>query len=191
MNDFGSYVAVTAAYWDFTLTDGALRMLVLLHFHTLGFSPLDLAFLFLLYEAMGVFTNLFGGWIGAKYGLKINLFVGLITQIIALLMLSAVQPTWVVLYSVIYVMLAQALSGIAKDLTKMSSKYVVKVVINEEKQDDLFKWLALLTGSKNALKGLGFLFGGILLQFLGFSTSLWSMAALLTLILFITSTTAK
>ena len=187
MNDIRNYAAVTGAYWAFTLTDGALRMLVLLHFHTLGFSPLDLAFLFLLYEAVGIFSNFFGGWIGSRFGLRITLFAGLFIQISALLMLSAVQTDWIVLFSVIYVMLAQALSGVAKDLTKMSSKSAVKLVVDGRDQGLLFKWIAILTGSKNAMKGFGFFVGGILLQFLGFQDSLWLMAVMLAATLFITA----
>ena len=186
MYDLRNYAAVTGAYWGFTLTDGALRMLVLLHFHTIGFSPLDLAFLFLLYEVMGVFTNFYGGWIGSRYGLKITLFAGIIVQILALLMLSGVQPNWLTIFSVLYVMLAQALSGIAKDLTKLSSKSAVRVVVHDVNQGILFKWIAALTGSKNALKGLGFMLGGLLLEILGFQQSLWALAALLALILIIT-----
>jgi len=191
MNDLRNYAAVTGAYWGFTLTDGALRMLVLLHFHRLGFSPLDLAFLFLLYEAMGALTNFIGGWIGSRHGLKITLFSGLGVQIFALLMLSAVNPDWMLLASVVYVMLAQALSGIAKDLTKMSSKSAVKLVVADEDQGLLFKWVAILTGSKNALKGLGFLMGGVLLQVLGFDWALWSMAGGLVIILVLTAAVVR
>ena len=183
LNDGKSYAAITGTYWGFTLTDGALRMLVLLHFHTLGFSPVDLAFMFLLYEAMGIFTNFIGGWIGAKHGLKLTLFTGLIVQIGALIMLSGVQPHWALDISVIYVMTAQAFSGVAKDLTKMSAKSAVKRVVPEKNQGLLFRWIALLTGSKNALKGVGFLLGGILLQFLGFHIALWSLAVFLILVL--------
>ena len=186
MKDNRNYAAVTGAYWGFTLTDGALRMLVLLHFHTLGFSPLDLAFLFLLYEAMGIFSNFFGGWIGSRFGLRITLFAGLSIQISALLMLSAMQTDWIASLSVIYVMLAQALNGIAKDLTKMSSKSAVKLVVDDQNQGLLFKWIAILTGSKNAMKGLGFFLGGILLQSLGFQHSLWLMAGMLAATLLIT-----
>jgi len=178
-----SYMLVTAAYWGFTLTDGALRMLVLLHFHTLGYSSLDLAFLFLLYEFMGVVTNLFGGWIGSRFGLRVTLFAGLSIQVVALIMLSLVQPDWAVALSVAYVMVAQALSGIAKDLTKMSSKSAVKLLVQEDNHSLLFKWVAMLTGSKNALKGLGFLLGGVLLGQLGFAPSLWLMAAALAAVL--------
>ena len=183
MTNLRDYAAVTAAYWAFTLTDGALRMLVLLHFHRLGFTPLDLALLFLLYEAMGVATNLVGGWIGARFGLRITLFSGLAIQIVALMLLSLTNPAWTLTLSVAYVMAAQALSGIAKDLTKMSSKSAVKSVVAAGDQGGLFKWVAVLTGSKNALKGVGFLLGGVLLQGLGFELALWSMAGMLAVVL--------
>jgi len=183
MTSLKDYATVTAAYWAFTLTDGALRMLVLLHFHRLGYSPLDIAILFLLYEAMGVVTNFLGGWIGARYGLRLTLFLGLAVQIAALIMLSLLDPGWAAVLSVAYVMLAQALSGIAKDLTKMSSKSAVKLVVAAGDQGGLFKWVAVLTGSKNALKGVGFLLGGVMLQSLGFVWSLWGMAGGLALVL--------
>ncbi len=181
MADIRNYACVTASYWGFTLSDGALRMLVLLHFHHLGYTPMDLAFLFLLYEAMGIVTNFVGGWIGARFGLRLTLFAGLTTQIVALTMLSLLQDSWATSLSVAYVMAAQALSGVAKDLTKMSSKSAVKLVVADEGL--LFKWVSLLTGSKNALKGIGFFLGGILLESLGFQMALWSMAGALVLIL--------
>src|SRR6266540_1942222 len=126
MNAVRNYVLVTAAYWAFTLTDGALRMLVLLHFHELGYSPVELG------------------------------------------MLSAVDPAWSRVASVVYVMAAQSLSGIAKDLTKMSAKSSIKVLVPEGRDSLLFKWVAVLTGSKNALKGVGFFLGGLLLTSMGF-----------------------
>ena len=183
-----SYTIVTASYWGFTLTDGALRMLVLLHFHSLGYSSVQLAFLFLLYEACGIVTNLLGGWIGSRFGLKLTLFSGLATQVVALLALSLVQPGWLEVLSVVYVMAAQALSGVAKDLTKMSSKSAVKLLIpalgsREAENRALFKWVAVLTGSKNALKGVGFLLGGVLLGWLGFQWTLWMMAGALFVVL--------
>ncbi|MFG0288722.1 MAG: organoarsenical effux MFS transporter ArsJ [Rhodopirellula sp. JB044] len=185
--DVRNYALVTAAYWGFTLSDGALRMLVLLYFHELGYTPVSLAFLFLLYEFCGILTNLFGGWIGSRIGLRITLFAGLATQIVALAMLSFVQPTWAAGLSVAYVMTSQALSGIAKDLTKMSSKSAVKLLVKggsaAENETALFKWVAILTGSKNALKGLGFLLGGVMLSGLGFVMSLWAMAGVLAVIL--------
>jgi len=177
-----SYSAVTASYWGFTVTDGALRMLVLFYFHQLGYSPVKLAYLFLLYEAFGVVTNLFGGWIGSRLGLKFTLHTGLALQIISLIILSGLNPDWGIALSVCYVMFSQALSGIAKDLTKMSSKSAIKLLVSDQ-HGTLFKWVAILTGSKNALKGVGFLLGGLLLTNLGFRPSLWLMAGLLTIIL--------
>ena len=187
MPDLRNYAIVTVAYWGFTLTDGALRMLVLLHFHGLGFTPLDLARLFLLYEAMGILTNLLGGWLGAKIGLRLTLIAGLSLQIVALFTMSAVQPDWLLSMSLIYVMAAQALSGIAKDLTKMSCKSAVKLVIDDQVQGQLFRWVALLTGSKNALKGIGFFLGGVMLGHLGFQGSMWLMASALASVLILFS----
>ncbi|MGR3617716.1 MAG: organoarsenical effux MFS transporter ArsJ [Paracoccaceae bacterium] len=177
-----AYVVVTAAYWAFMLTDGALRMLVLLHFHTLGFSPVQLAYLFVLYEIAGMVTNLGAGWIAARFGLTSTLYAGLALQIVALLALSHLDPTWPMTLSVAFVMLVQGASGVAKDLTKMTSKSAVKLLAPPE-QDGLFRWVALLTGSKNAIKGLGFLLGAALLATFGFVPSILGMAAILTVIL--------
>jgi len=179
-----NYALVTAAYWGFTLTDGALRMLVLLHFHALGFTPVALAFLFLFYEFFGVVTNLLGGWIASRMGLKVTLTSGLGLQVFALGMLSLVKDGWPVSVSVAYVMTAQALSGIAKDLTKMSAKTSVKVLVPKGEHGALFKWVAVLTGSKNALKGVGFFLGGFLLATLGFRGALWAMGGALAIVLF-------
>ena len=189
------YVIVTLNYWAFTLTDGALRMLVVFHFHQLGYSTLEIAFLFLFYELFGVITNLYGGWIGARYGLRLTLWVGTLLQILSLVMLIPVAATWPRLISVFYVMVAQAISGIAKDLNKMSAKSAIKTVVpdtpdNEQlAQKQLFRWVAILTGSKNALKGLGFFLGAVLLSVLGFNAAVaWmatglAMAFLITLVL--------
>jgi predicted MFS family arabinose efflux permease len=171
------YATVTAAYWAFTLTDGALRLLVLLHFHELGYTPLQLAALFLLYEFCGVLTNLFGGWIAARTGLRFTLELGLALQAVALGLLAILSPTWSVAVSVSYVMGCQALSGIAKDLTKMSAKSAIKVLVREGDDSALFHWVAVLTGSKNALKGAGFFLGGFLLSAVGFQRALLVMAA--------------
>lgn len=183
MNDIRNYCLVTAAYWAFTLTDGALRMLVLLHFHELGYSPIQIAFLFLFYEFFGVVTNLAGGWIGAHFGLNFTLWFGLFLQVVALLMLAFVSPAWSMSLSVAYVMTAQALSGIAKDLTKMSSKSAIKLLVPEDAGSTLFRWVALLTGSKNALKGAGFFLGGLLLSVMGFVPALLAMAGGVALVL--------
>lgn len=177
-----AYIAVTAAYWAFMLTDGALRMLVLLHFHRLGFSPVQLAYLFVLYEIAGVVTNLCAGWIAARFGLASTLYAGLGLQIVALLALAQLDPSWAVGASVVFVMLVQGASGVAKDLAKMSSKSAVKLLAPAE-DGGLFRWVALLTGSKNMVKGLGFLLGAALLATLGFVWAVLGMAAILALIL--------
>ena len=117
-----SYLIVTISYWSFMLTDGALRMLVLLNFHVLGFNPIQLAYLFLLYEFAGIVINLSAGWLASKFGLNVTLFSGLILQIISLLLLTQVNENWTILASVVFVMFVQGLSGVSKDLTKMSSK---------------------------------------------------------------------
>jgi predicted MFS family arabinose efflux permease len=171
-----NYALVTAGYWAFTLTDGALRMLVLLHFHELGYSPVAIAFLFLAYEFMGILTNLLGGWVGSRTGLNRTLVAGLVLQMVALAALTFTQPGWAEWLTVSYVMAAQALSGIAKDLTKMSSKSAVKSVAGD---GGLFRLVAILTGSKNALKGVGFFLGAALLSSIGYDQSLWAMTALL------------
>ena len=183
MGALRSYALVTGAYWAFTLTDGALRMLVLLHFHELGYSAVQLAFLFVFYELFGIVTNLFGGWLASHVGLRATLFSGLVLQVAALVMLSFVAPGWPRAASVAYVMAAQALSGIAKDLTKMSAKSSIKVLVPAGGASKLFKWVAVLTGSKNALKGAGFFLGGVLLAALGFVHALWAMAGVLLLVL--------
>ncbi|WP_299772163.1 organoarsenical effux MFS transporter ArsJ [uncultured Tateyamaria sp.] len=181
---FAAYVAVTAAYWAFMLTDGALRMLVLLHFNTLGFSPVQLAYLFVLYEIAGVVTNLSAGWIAARFGLTSTLYIGLGLQVLALLALAQLDPAWSVAASVVFVMAVQGLSGVAKDLAKMSSKSAVKLLAPAE-GDGLFRWVALLTGSKNAVKGFGFLLGAGALALFGFAPSVLGMAAILAVILLV------
>lgn len=177
-----AYIAVTAAYWAFMLTDGALRMLVLLHFNDLGFSPITLAWLFLLYEIAGIVTNLSAGWIAARFGLTTTLYAGLFLQIVALFALSRLDPAWAMALSVPFVMVVQGLSGVAKDLAKMSSKSAVKLLAPAE-DGGLFKWVAVLTGSKNAVKGFGFFLGAALLGLAGFKASVMGMAAVLAVIL--------
>jgi MFS family permease len=178
-----SYGIVTAAYWGQTVTDGALHMLVLLHFYTLGFSPFQVALLFVLYELMGVVTNLLGGWIAARFGLNLTLYAGLGLQIGALGLLALLDPAWPMTLSVVYAVLVQGLAGIAKDLTKMSSKSAIRLVVPEAAHGTLFRWVAILTGSKNAMKGIGFFLGGLLLATVGFVGGLLLLAGLLALIL--------
>ncbi len=172
------YLVVTGNYWAFTLTDGALRMLVVLYFNQLGYSPLQIAFLFIFYEIFGVVTNLVGGWLGARLGLNRTMNVGLGLQVFALLMLT-VPNEWL---TVVWVMVAQALSGIAKDLNKMSAKSSIKMLVPENAQGTLYKWVAILTGSKNALKGVGFFMGAVLLTWLGFTGAVLAMAVMLALV---------
>lgn len=172
------YSIVTGNYWAFTLTDGALRMLVVLHFHQLGYSPLHIAALFLFYELFGVITNLLGGYLGARIGLNRTMNIGLGLQVIALAML-AVPAQWL---TIPLVMAAQALSGIAKDLNKMSAKSAIKQLVPNDQKSALFKWIAVLTGSKNALKGVGFFLGGALLALMSFKAAVMLMAAALTLV---------
>jgi len=172
------YLVVTGNYWAFTLSDGALRMLVVLHFHGLGYSPLNIALLFLFYEIFGVITNLVGGWLGAHMGLNRTMNIGLALQVIALAMLLV--PT--TLLTVPWVMAAQALSGIAKDLNKMSAKSAIKLLVPDNAQSTLYQWVAILTGSKNALKGAGFFLGGALLMWIGFSGAVAAMAIALALV---------
>ena len=182
-----NYAIVTSAYWGFTLTDGALRMLVLLHFFNLGYSPFVLSFLFLLYEAAGIAANFVGGWLATRFGITRMLTVGLSTQIIGFLVLSALSPDWTAAASVAWVVMAQGICGVAKDLTKTASKSAIKVAEREARAEDaegrLFRWVAWFTGSKNAMKGLGFFLGGVLLQVAGFRLSLWLMALMLALVL--------
>ena len=176
------YAIVTANYWAFTLSDGALRMLVVFHFHQMGYSTLEIALLFLFYEIFGILANLYGGWLGGRFGLRLTLWTGTLLQVAALLMLVPVAESWPKWWSVAWVMAAQALSGIAKDLNKMSAKSAIKTVVPASPEDQhkgeqqLFRWVAILTGSKNALKGVGFFLGGVLLTSLGFNMAVAVMA---------------
>ena len=173
-----NYAIVTASYMSFTLTDGALRMLVLLHFYQLGYTPFTLATLFLLYETAGIFANLGGGWLALRFGIPRMLAAGMSLQITGLLMLSALNPAWSPALSVAWVVLAQGVAGVAKDLTKTASKSAIKAS-SQQGAGQLFKWVAFFTGSKNAMKGIGFFLGGALLEFVGFKGALWLMAVML------------
>jgi predicted MFS family arabinose efflux permease len=153
-------------------------MLVVLHFYQLGYSPLQIAMLFVFYEIFGVITNLVGGWLGAQLGLNKTMNIGLALQVIALAMLLV--P--VNLLAIPWVMAAQALSGVAKDLNKMSAKSAIKLLVPASDQGTLYKWVALLTGSKNALKGAGFFLGGAMLTLFGFTGAIATMAVVLALV---------
>ena len=176
-----NYLIVTASYWGFTLVDGALRMLVLFHFSKLGYSPFTLAFLFLLYEFAGIIANLGGGWLASRFGIPRMLAIGQSLQIAGLLMLSMLDPAWIAAASVAWVVGAQGIAGVAKDLTKTASKSAIKAT-SVEGSGQLFKWVAWFTGSKNAMKGVGFFAGALLLDTVGFRHALWMMATLLAVI---------
>ena len=182
MSAVRNYAVVTASYLGFTLTDGALRMLVLFHFYHLGYTPFTLAFLFLLYEAAGIFANLGGGWLTLRFGIPRMLAIGLALQIAGLTMLSALNPAWGAGMSVAWVVMAQGIAGVAKDLTKTASKSAIKAS-SLRGAGQLFRWVAWFTGSKNAMKGVGFFFGGALLQGVGFRPALWLMAGMLAMVL--------
>jgi hypothetical protein len=176
------YLVVTASYWGFTLVDGALRMVVLLHFFKLGYSPFTLAFLFLLYEFAGIAANLAGGWLAVRFGIPRMLMAGQALQIAGLVMLSALDPGWTAAASVAWVVMAQGIAGLAKDFTKTASKSAIKAT-SADGAGQLFRWVAWFTGSKNAMKGIGFFVGGLLLDLIGFNPALWLMAAVIAVIL--------
>jgi predicted MFS family arabinose efflux permease len=176
-----SYAIVTASYWGFTLVDGALRMLVLLHFFHLGYTPFTLALLFLLYEAAGIAANLGGGWLASRFGIPRMLATGQVLQIAGLLMLSALDPGWSAAAAVAWVVIAQGVAGVAKDVTKTASKSAIKAT-SVDGNSQLFRWVAWFTGSKNAMKGIGFFLGGLLLELAGFRYALWIMAGFLLLV---------
>jgi len=177
-----NYLVVTASYWGFTLVDGALRMLVLLHFFKLGYSPFTLAFLFLLYEFAGIVANLAGGWLATRFGIPRMLMTGQVLQIASLLLLSALDPAWTAIVSIAWVVAAQGIAGLAKDFTKTASKSAIKATAGDG-AGRLFRWVAWFTGSKNAMKGIGFFLGGLLLDAVGFRPALWLMAGLLLVVL--------
>ena len=182
MSAVRNYAIVTSSYFTFTITDGAIRMLVLLHFYALGYTPFTLAFLFLLHETAGIFANVGGGWLASRYGIPRMLAAGLILQILGLVMLSGLDPAWSAAASVAWVVAAQGIAGVAKDLTKTASKSAIKAT-SDQGSGQLFRWVAWFTGSKNATKGSGFFAGGFLLQLVGFRPALWLMAGVLALVL--------
>jgi MFS family permease len=182
MSAVRNYAIVTSSYFTFTITDGAIRMLVLLHFYTLGYTPFMLAFLFLLYETAGIFANVGGGWLASRFGIPRMLATGLVLQIFGLVMLSGLDPTWSAAASVAWVVVAQGIAGVAKDLTKTASKSAIKAT-SDQGSGQLFRWVAWFTGSKNATKGIGFFAGGFLLQLVGFRPALWLIAGVLALVL--------
>ena len=157
------FVIITIAYLLFTVTDGAVRMIVLLHAYNKSFSALEVAIMFTLYEVAGVFTNLAAGMMGDRWGIRLTLITGLCLQIFSYGLLFGWNDEWSKETAIIYVTIAQMFAGIAKDLTKLGGKTVTKLVTPEGKDTRLFKLVSLLTGWKNSLKGVGYFLGSALL----------------------------
>jgi MFS family permease len=158
------FVIISSSYLLFTITDGAIRMIVLLHAYNKSFSALEVSITFTLYELAGVFTNLAAGFMGAKWGIKLTLISGLSLQLLSYGLLFAWQDDWTKRESIIFVTVAQMFAGIAKDLTKLGGKTVTKLVTPEQKETHLFKLVSLITGWKNSLKGVGYFLGSALLS---------------------------
>ena len=158
------FVIISSSYLLFTITDGAIRMIVLLHAYNMNFSALEVAIMFSLYELAGVFTNLAAGFLGAKWGIKFTLICGLSLQIISYSLLFAWDEDWDKKSAIIYITFAQMFAGVAKDLTKLGGKTVTKLVTPDEQNTKLFKLVSLITGWKNSLKGIGYFLGSALLD---------------------------
>jgi len=173
-----TFFSVTLSYWGFTLSDGALRMLVLLHFFQLGYSPVTLAMMFVVYEVAGIAANLAGGWLAVRFGLRRMLVTGICLQVCGLSALAFLPEGLSVTSSLVWIMGAQGLCGVAKDFTKTAAKTVVKLT-GSRGRGRLFRWIAWFTGSKNAMKGGGFFAGSLGLSSIGMSATLLVMAALL------------
>lgn len=158
------FVIISSSYLLFTITDGAIRMIVLLHAYNKSFSALEVSIMFSLYELAGVFTNLAAGLMGAKWGIKFTLIIGLSLQLLSYGLMFGWQDSWTKSEAIIYVTVAQMFAGIAKDLTKLGGKTVTKLVTPDEKETQLFKLVSFITGWKNSLKGVGYFAGAALLQ---------------------------
>ena len=154
---------MTTCYLLFTTTDGALRMVVLVHAHSLGFSAFQVALMFSLYELAGVFTNIAAGLAGARWGLRSTLLGGLAVQLACIALLWGFGIAWPEPHAqwraLAYVAAAAGLGGVAKDLVKLGGKTVTKLVTPEERQSRLFAVVAWLTGAKNSMKGVGYFVG--------------------------------
>lgn len=158
------FVIISITYLLFTVTDGAIRMIVLLHAYNKSFSALEVAIMFTLYELAGVFTNLAAGMMGARWGIRFTMIMGLCLQILSYGLMFGWQDEWSKEQAMVYVTVAQMFAGIAKDLTKLGGKTVTKLVTPEGKDTRLFRLVSLLTGWKNSLKGVGYFLGGALLD---------------------------
>jgi hypothetical protein len=89
------FVIISLSYLLYTFTDGSVRMIVLLAAYNKGFTAMEVAVMFTLYETAGVVTNLLAGLAGARWGLKTTHCSGLILQLVGLGMLCGwkVVPT--------------------------------------------------------------------------------------------------
>mmetsp|Transcript_19708 Transcript_19708/g.29246 ORF Transcript_19708/g.29246 Transcript_19708/m.29246 type:complete len:265 (+) Transcript_19708:113-907(+) len=158
------FVIISSSYLLFTITDGAARLIVLLHAYNKSFSAFEVALMFTLYELAGVVTNLLAGIMGAKWGIKVTLLTGLLLQLVSYGLLFGWQDDWSKEQAILYVTMAQMWGGVAKDLTKLGGKTITKLVTPEEQETKLFKLVSLITGWKNSLKGVGYFLGSALLQ---------------------------
>jgi len=158
------FVIISSSYLLFTITDGAIRMIVLLHAYNKNFSALEVAIMFSLYELAGVFTNLIAGLLGAKWGIKFTLICGLSLQLFSYGLLFGWKNNWSKIEAICYVTFAQMFAGVAKDLTKLGGKTVTKLVTPDEQETKLFKLVSLITGWKNSLKGVGYFLGSFLIS---------------------------
>lgn len=163
---FHNLYASVYAFNLFTITDGAIRIIVLLYANQIGLSPLDIAVLFTLYELMGVVTNLFGGVFASRFGLKASMFLSLFLQLLGLVLVVLVEPifgdlehlamklpsnltclasTRTVIEEgnmgkraevIVYITFCQALSGVAKDFMKISCKTIPKLVTKKDADEE-------------------------------------------------------
>jgi len=173
----------------FTITDGAIRSIILLYANKLGFNAILIAVMFSMYELAGVFTNLFGGVIATRYGLKFTLLCSLVCQVVGLGLLLTIEPIFGDLETMTnkggataFITFCQALSGIAKDLMKLSCKSMPKLVSKPGDDDKLFVLVAWVTGLKNSFKGFGSIVGAILINFTSLVTSVCVLLGIIGLI---------
>ena len=171
MANHSSPIRIAIAYNLLTMSDGALRMIVLFHYASLGYSAFSLATVFAIYELCGIVVNLVGGALAQRLGALATLRVGLLLQATVLVIMaipSTLPAVWII-------MLLQGCAGIAKDLTKISAKSAITALHNHD-STTLFRAIAWLTGAKNTLKGVGFFIGGVLFVSIGIRGALLGLA---------------
>jgi MFS family permease len=158
------FVVISASYLLFTVTDGGIRTIVLFNAFQRKFSAFEVSIMFVLYELAGTFTNFLAGIAGARWGLKATMLAGLFLQLGGIGMLFGWSEKFTKEQAIIFVTIAQMLSGISKDLVKLGGKAVTKLVTPDSKQGVLYKRVSMITGLKNSLKGVGYFLGGALVQ---------------------------